>query len=407
MIDKNIPEEPQTKPGLSRRGALAVGGATALAGVIGATPAVANGKGNNKSKSDMPLSFNSDGRFKVVQFNDTQDTHRTDKRTIELMNKTLDAEQPDFALINGDVITGGMTTELQVMHALNHVVQPMEQREIPWALTWGNHDEDSLPATGMDEPRMLKFVQSYRHNLNRQDSDNLTGTGNDNLLVRSSRGKHAAFNLWLIDGGRYAPKEIAGQDFEGYPDWDWIRADQVTWYRERSIELEKRFGGKIPSLMFFHIALWEHRFMWFASVDSRTEADHRRALAKHKIVGERNEDECPGPFNSGMYSALQERGDVKGVFVGHDHINTYVGDYYGILLGYAPGTGFAPYGLGNATKNQLRGARVFELDENHPGVLKDTRVVFAKDYGIDVSPAGQPLEEPLPLAKAQLNYRKN
>ena len=100
--------------------------------------------------------------------------------------------------------------------------------------------------------------------------------------------------------------------------------DQVTWYRNQSIATEQKYGKKIPSLMWGHIALHEHRNMWFASLDSSTEADHARALAKHSIIGERNEDECPGPFNSGLFNAFLERGDVLGYFVGHDHVNTYV-----------------------------------------------------------------------------------
>ncbi|XRA56655.1 phosphoesterase, partial [Glutamicibacter nicotianae] len=42
----------------------------------------------------------------MVQFNDTQDGPRTDRRTLELMEKVLDIEKPGFALINGDVING-------------------------------------------------------------------------------------------------------------------------------------------------------------------------------------------------------------------------------------------------------------------------------------------------------------
>lgn len=89
--------------------------------------------------------------------------------------------------------------------------------------------------------------------------------------------------------------------------------------------------------MFIHIPLWEHRYMWYSSVDSRTDADHARAVEKHQIIGERNE-ECPGPINSGMFSAMLDRGDVKGVFCGHDHVNTYMENYYGILLGYSGST---------------------------------------------------------------------
>lgn len=387
------------QPTLSRRAALAAAGTLGALGIT--VSAAAAGKAAPGAKAPKPtLAFRPDGTFKVVQFNDTQDDEQTDRRTIELMDRTLDAEKPDFVVINGDVINGGCDSELDVKQALNHVVKPMENRRIPWAITFGNHDEDSAQRTGMTEARMLQFLQGYAHNVNADSVPGLTGTSNSQLLVQSSRSKDPVFGLWLIDTGRYAPDAINGQDFEGYPDWDWVRMDQVTWYRNQSIATEQKYGKKIPSLMWGHIALHEHRNMWFASIESRTEADHARAVAKHSIVGERNEDECPGPFNSGLFNAFLERGDVRGYFVGHDHVNTYVGDYYGVQLGYGPGTGFGAYGLDGAERNRLRGARVFELDEGHPGIYKDTRLVFAKDFGIDLTANDQPIV-PVPLDPAQ------
>lgn len=384
----------------SRRAALATAGAL---GALGAAVAAGTGAtaapGAKAPKST--LAFRPDGRFNVVQFNDTQDDEQTDRRTIELMERTLDAEKPDFVVINGDVINGGCDTELEVKQALNQVVKPMESRKIPWAVTFGNHDEDSAAKTGMTEARMLQFLQSYEYNVNGDTTEGVTGTSNSLLLVQSSKSKDPAFGLWLIDTGRYAPDSLNGQDFEGYPDWDWVRMDQVTWYRNLSIATEQKYGRKIPSLMWGHIALHEHRNMWFGSLDSRTGADHQRAVKKHNIVGERNEDECPGPFNSGLFNAFLERGDVRGYFVGHDHVNTYVGNYYGVELGYGPGTGFGAYGLPGADRNRLRGARVFELDENHAGIYKSTRLVFAKDFGIDLTANDQPIT-PDPLGPAQL-----
>lgn len=388
------------QPNFSRRAALAAAGTLGALGMTAAAGTGANAAPGTKAPKPA-LAFRPDGRFKVIQFNDTQDDEQTDRRTIELMDRTLDAEKPDFVVINGDVINGGCDTELEVKQALNHVVQPMERRQIPWAVTFGNHDEDSVARTGMTEARMLQFLQSYAFNVNGDSTDGLTGTSNSLLLVQSSKSKDPAFGLWLIDTGRYAPDTINGQDFEGYPDWDWVRMDQVAWYRNLSIATEQKYGRKIPSLMWGHIALHEHRSMWFASIDSRTDADHQRAVKKHGIVGERNEDECPGPFNSGLFNAFLERGDVRGYFVGHDHVNTYVGNYYGVELGYAPGTGFGAYGLPGADRNRLRGARVFELDENHAGIYKETRLVFAKDLGIDLTANDQPIT-PLPLDAAQL-----
>lgn len=374
--------------GLDRRRFIKIGGLSTLALTLGSAGIPADmftGKAHAAANEDFKLQFNPDGKFKVVQFNDTQDDENIDRRTIELMEKVLDTEKPDFVVLNGDNITGGCDTPLEMKQAINNVAQPMEQRGIKWAITYGNHDEDSTPKSGLDEEDMLEIYMSYKYNLNKPSVKDITGTGNMNLLIKNSKGTDAAFNLWLLDSGRYAPNSIAGQDFSGYPTWDWLRFNQVSWYNETSKKLEQQWGHKVPSLVFIHIPLWEHRYMWFASVDGRTDENHANAVTKHNIVGERNEEECPGPVNSGMFSAMLERGDVKGVFCGHDHVNTYMGNYYGILLGYAGNTGFGTYGLSGADRNRLRGARVFNLDENTADVLVETHMVFAKDYGIDLT----------------------
>jgi 3',5'-cyclic AMP phosphodiesterase CpdA len=380
---------------VNRRDFIKIGGASTLAltlSSLGDTTALFNKTVHADNQEENVLRFHPNGKFKVVQFNDTQDDERIDRRTLELMEKVLDAEKPDFVVLNGDNITGGCDTPLEMKQAMNNIAQPMEKRGIKWAVTFGNHDEDSTQKSGIDESKMLEFYRSYEHNLNQKGAKHITGTGNMNLLIWDADAKKAAFNLWLLDSGRYAPKTIAAQDFQGYPTWDWLRFDQVSWYNEMSQRIENRFSYKVPSLMFIHIPLWEHRYMWYASVDSRTEADHARAVEKHQITGERNEDECPGPINSGLFSAMQHRGDVKGVFCGHDHINTYAGNYYGIMLGYGGSAGFGTYGLPGAEKNRLRGARVFNLDLNHENVLAETHMVFAKDFGIDLTANDQSMD---------------
>lgn len=393
----------ESQKGLNRRDFIKIGGMTTLAltlGSAGISEDLFDSTAHAESKGDFKLTFNSDGKFKIVQFNDTQDDERIDRRTLELMEKVLDEEQPDFVVLNGDNITGGCDTPLEMRQAINNVAQPMEQRGIKWAITYGNHDEDSTPKSGLDEKDMLDIYMSYKYNLNKPGVKGLTGTGNMNLLIQNSKKKKAAFNLWLLDSGRYAPKTIAGQDFKGYPTWDWLRFDQVNWYYETSKKLEKQYNYKVPSLVFIHIPLWEHRFMWYASVDERTDANHENAVKKHDIVGERNESESTGPINSGLFSAMLDRGDVKGVFCGHDHVNTYVGNYYGIMLGYSGNTGFGTYGLDGEERNRLRGARIFNLDENTDDVLVETHMVFAKDYGIDLTADDQSID-PLPLEEGK------
>ncbi|WP_430594505.1 metallophosphoesterase family protein [Isoptericola sp. QY 916] len=400
--DRLAPDRPGAeRDGLGRRTFMTLTGlgaaGTAVAGAaVAAAPSAAASPGAGRGPR---LRFRKDGTYTIVQFNDTQDDEKIDRRTLELMRAVLDDEEPDLVILNGDNITGGCDTPLEMRQAMNNVAQPMEERQIPWAITFGNHDEDSTPSSGVDEAQMLAFYRSYRHNVNGPTAKGVTGQGNSHLLIDGTNGK-PAFNVWLLDSGRYAPGTIDGQDFTGYPTWDWVRMDQVDWYYRTSVELEKRYRRAIPSLMFIHIPLWEYRFMWFGSVDGRTAADHERGAARHGIVGERNEEECPGPFNSGLFSAVQHRGDVKGIFCGHDHVNTYSGSYYGVLLGYAGNTGFGTYGLSGAERNRLRGARVYRLDEAVDGVLVDTTMRFASEFGIDLTADDQWME-PLPLPKGR------
>lgn len=372
-------------------GLLAVGSAlSSIAPSAGATP------------PSMPLRFGQDGRFKIVQFNDTQDDHLTDRRTIEFMGRVLDQEKPNFALINGDVITGGPKTPEQVYQAINNVVLPMETRGIPWAITFGNHDEDSNEdaGTGVYERHMADFVRQYKHNLNPEAPDREYGHSDAQLLVASSgHGNRAAFAIWLLDSGNYLPGGFSGQKHEDVPDYDYIRPAQIEWYLEASKAAEKRYGQKIPGLMYFHIPTYEHRDMWFGGPANDGPIKHKAAEANHQIDGVKHEDVYYGSFNSGIYGAVRDRGDVLGIYCGHDHINSFKGNYFGVELGYCPGTGFAPYGLHDGTwqQNTLRGARVFELNENSERVYESTRVVFAKELGIDMNPKKQPVDQPAKL----------
>lgn len=383
---------------VGRRGILAGTAAAAAVGALAMAPgahAANTAAGEIPAPKNMPLAFNADGKFKIVQFNDTQDGRLTDRRTIELMEKVLDTEKPGFVVINGDVINGSPRTAQEVKEAYNNVVLPMETRGIKWAVTFGNHDEDSLDHnTGMREEEIVAFLQQYKHNLNPSPIKGVYGHSNAQFLIRSASKNTAAFGVWLLDSNRYAPDTLGGQNFDGLMGYDWIRPNQIDWYQETSKATEQKFGKKVQSLMFFHIPTFEHHHMWFGQQFSSNESGVAAAKIKHSIEGVKNEGVYTGAFNSGIYAAAQERGDVRGMYCGHDHINTYKGDYFGIELGYAPGTGFGTYGLGGAQNHTLRGARVFELDESAKNVYTGTRNIFAKDLGIDITPGNQRIAAP-------------
>ena len=212
-------------------------------------------------RNNIKLHFNEDGIFKIVQFTDTQDDQDIEPRTVQLIEAVLENEIPDLVVFSGDNIKRGPETPEDVIIAIDNIASPVDNSNTPWLITFGNHDEDHTPITGVDEPAMLDIYRSYHFNINKPSPKGVHGTGNMNVLIMSSRGNNPIFNVWAIDSGRYAPDEIAGQSLDGYWYWDWIRPSQIEWYLKTSEKLEKKNKKKIPSLMFFHIPLFEFGLM--------------------------------------------------------------------------------------------------------------------------------------------------
>ena len=76
-----------------------------------------------------------------------------------------------------------------------------------------------------------------------------------------------------------------------------------------------------PSLMTLHIPLYEFNAVLLNA-------------ARTRMRGEYNERVSASELNSGLFAAVLQRGDVKGIFAGHDHINTFDGVYCGVRLGF-------------------------------------------------------------------------
>jgi hypothetical protein len=316
------------------------------------------------------LRFSPDRTFTIVQFTDTQDDQEMDPRTVRLIEAVLDDVGPDLVVFTGDNVRSGPKIPQDVWTAIDQFARPVDSRGISWLIAFGNHDEDHTPLTGVDEEKMLEYCMSFPFNVNQPGPTGVHGTGNMHALVLESDGDQPRFTIWALDSNRYVPDTIAGQAIRaaGLRAYDWIRHSQVNWYYQTSRELEARYGRPVPGLMFLHIPLPELDLMW-------------KNPEVHGVVGEKNEDVAAGAFNSGLFAAIMERGDVRGVFVGHDHVNDYAGDYFGIRLGYAANTGYGTYGLDGDEGDRMRGARVFVVHEDDPGRF-ETYMIWARDLGM-------------------------
>lgn len=297
--------------------------------------------------AERPLRCGPDGTFRVLAISDLHYTPERDAHGIALTGQLIDTDKPGLVIVNGDCISGkSCETAEGLRAAIGHVAEAMEKKRVPWAITFGNHDQEHLPKTSVDKDAVLALYAGYAHNMNGGYQRGLTGCGNKVLMIWDTSGQQLVYCVWLIDSNEYF------QDGKNRS-YDWIHADQIDWYRQTSIELERQHGAKIPGLMFFHIPLQEFNEM----------------VNKVKIIGARHEPEMPSPVNSGMFAAIADRGDVRGIYCGHDHVNNYVGRWRGIELGYDGSLGHYAYPRidpDDPANGRVRGGRVFEITAGKP-----------------------------------------
>lgn len=308
-----------------------------------------------------------DGKFKILILADIQDTNTPQKETMALMNAAIDQTQPDFIVLLGDNIAGwwkNVDAE-QTKQAVDAVAKPIDDRGIPFALVYGNHDHEGLcdENNGMTEEeakeQILAWFQAYDTCL-AVEGEEMTGVGNYNLLLKDSKGEKDIFNLWFMDSNPYATEEEGG----GY---GYVHEDQTAWYQKTSDALKAANGGvPMPSLLFQHIIVPEAYDM-FSEVSAATKGSVRGSGSfsdKHYVInsdyiyeGSLNEGPCPPNTNHGQFDSWLAQGDILGAFFGHDHVNDFAGEYKGIKLIATPAVTFYSYG-------NHRGVRTVTLNES-------------------------------------------
>lgn len=280
-------------------------------------------------QAQEPLKFNADGSFKIVQFTDLHyNAVKPESRIVlKRIDEVLSAESPDLVVITGDIIYSSPAKD-----ALKNVFECVSAHGVPFCAVFGNHDADF----GTSKDEMYDYIRRFPGCVMPE-----RGGSYDYALpvLASGVADEAAGVLYFIDSNAHIFED---GKFVGY---DYIKEPQIEWYKSTSVTFTAANGGSpLPSLAFFHIPLPEFH-----------DAVKNEACT---LIGTRMEPACAPQFNSGMFDAIRQMGDVFGVFVGHDHDNDYAVAYENVLFAYGRYTG------GNTEYNNLpNGARVIVLKE--------------------------------------------
>ncbi len=295
------------------------------------------------------------GKFRIMQIADTQESAKVAIDTIRFISAALEREKPDLVIFTGDQIKGysasfqGEKGKENVKKVIKELIAPLEQKGIPFAMTFGNHDGDSALSNN-EQFEIYKESPMFVYAEHARDDDK----GTYCLEIKNADGETKRL-VYLFDS--HSKAEGGG--------YSAVQPYQLDWYRG----IRDSFENPLPSIAFQHIPTPEYfdvikQVRRFSKGSVRAYGNHKNeyyVLDPHNCGLRDFMGETPAaPFeNTGEIDAFLEKKDVEALFVGHDHNNSFIADYKGIKLGYTQGCGFNVYGPG-----YNRGFRIIELGEN-------------------------------------------
>lgn len=322
----------------------------------------------SKAENNLSFSFNKEQQLKILILADPQDTDHPQEAMLNLLSSALDNAQPDLVVFLGDMIHGPSVHGREAVEkAIDAIVSPVVQRNIPFVLVFGNHDDQS----GLSNEEQLAIYQSYPGCL-AIEGEKMPGCGNYYILIENSTVPESPIILWFLDSGTYAEP---GKGTYGY-----VTEDQNAWMLEQYTQLKQRYEAPV-SYAFQHIPV-PQVYEMLETVSFGTKGavtcygpNFGRWYLPNKEniwAGGLGEGPCSSEYDSGEFAAWKTM-NLRAAFFGHDHLNDYCGTLDGIDLIATSGLGFYMYGRG-----EEHGARLITLYAENPSAY-DTKMLYYRD----------------------------
>lgn len=246
------------------------------------------------------------------------------ERTAQALSAVIDRAAPDFVFFNGD-ITRAASTPDELRETLAVLLAPVIDRGLLWAHVFGDMDR----VNGLPNEEAMEIYRSFPGCLSEAGDDSADGCGNYFLPVADESGEprfclcgldsHSGVHGYESDYGSPTRARLSNPLY-GKHYLDGIRFNQSMFYWNTSAALEREYGRKIPSVLFFHIPVPEMTYLTMNQHQTQFEGVQREAVRCQVVAG-------------GLFTAVIERGDVRAMFAGHSEHNNFHGTYGRILMG--------------------------------------------------------------------------
>lgn len=256
--------------------------------------------------------------FKLLALTDIHISGRRwrDTKAIKLVQSLIDYASPDLIVITGDAVSSRNN-----LISLKKLGSLIESYNIPYALTYGNHDSEGKNSKRELSEYLLSLKNSIFNKVNRYQEGNyyIDIVDNNNMAV---------MRLIMMDSNDYIYNDKG--KIIGY---DNVDCEQIDWYRSIIEDITDKNGKVMPSLLFLHIPLIEYKIGYI-------EAEKTNSV----IYGRKREEECHSKRPCALYDEILRLKSTKGIYAGHDHLNDYCVDYKGVRLTYVNACDYVAYG---------------------------------------------------------------
>ena len=307
--------------------------------------------------------------------NDFFDTH------FEVMQKTIDKANPDMIIVNGDAFT--FATKQTVRTLFNWLDNRTNKsgKAIRWSYVFGNHDDQGQYSDDWIPRLLAGQVKGTKYNnvafVNLPDDD---VTGRTNVVLNIEKDNKVVYQIYLFDSHSYNFTKYEGQYKKLGEDYyyDYIKEDQVEWYKRVAEYSKEQFPG-VKSSAYFHIPVPEFQFALdkFFDEDGNAKPEYDK---KEVLDGDGAEKLVSGPqINTGLFAAMDELGITQSISCAHDHINNFAVKYKAeggkneIYLTYGTHATDRIY----FAKNKI-GGQVMEISDG--GSIKFENIVVEHNY---------------------------